>query len=128
MKFLLDSHVFVWMRQEPHRIGVDAISEMLLTSSELFLSLATIWELQIKTDLGKFTFGSPLDAVVEDEIQVNSLVLLPVEQTHIYNLANLPKIHGDPFDRLLISQAIVEDLTIVTADRHFSSYPVKVLW
>ena len=128
MKFLLDSHVFVWMRQEPHRISVDAISEMLLTSSELFLSLATIWELQIKTDLGKFTFGSPLDAVVEDEIQVNSLVLLPVEQTHIYNLANLPKIHADPFDRLLISQAIVEDLTIVTADRHFSSYPVKVLW
>lgn len=128
MNFLLDSHVFVWMHQEPHRISVEAISEMLLTPNSLFLSVATIWELQIKTDLGKLAFSSKLNEVVDTEIKKNGLILLPVEPKHIFNLSMLPKIHGDPFDRLLISQAIVEDMTIITVDEVFSEYPVKILW
>lgn len=128
MKLLLDSHVFVWMRQEPHKISVNAIMEMLLDSTRLFLSSATLWELQIKINLGKFDFGDPLDVVVADEFKENEIELLPVDPEHIFNLSQIPKHHGDPFDRILISQAIVEDMTIVTADRRFSDYDVKRLW
>lgn len=128
MNLLLDSHVFVWMRQEPHRIGVMAISEMMLISSRLFLSSATLWELQIKINLGKFDFGDPLSVVIADEFKENSIELLPVEPKHIFNLSNLPRHHRDPFDRMLISQAMVEDLTVVTVDPKFSEYGVKVLW
>ena len=128
MNLLLDSHVFVWLRQEPHRIGVMAISEMMLTSSRLFLSSATLWELQIKINLGKFDFGDPLSIVIADEFRANSIELLQIENKHIFNLSNLPLHHRDPFDRMLISQALVEDMTVVTVDPKFSEYGTKVLW
>jgi len=128
MNLLLDSHAFIWMRQEPHRIGVMAISEMMLVSSRLFLSSATLWELQIKIDLGKFDFGDPLSVVIADEFRENSIELLPIENKHIFNLSNLPIHHRDPFDRMLISQAMVEEMTVVTVDPKFSEYGVKVLW
>ena len=128
MNLLLDSHAFIWMRQEPHRIGVMAISEMMLVSSRLFLSSATLWELQIKIDLGKFDFGDPLSFVIADEFRENSIELLPIENKHIFNLSNLPIHHRDPFDRMLISQAMVEEMTVVTVDPKFSEYGVKVLW
>ena len=128
MRLLIDSHVFVWMRQEPHRISVEAISEMQLTSTRLFLSTATLWELQIKIDIGKFKFGDPLNTVIDDEFRSNDIELLGIQPQHIFNLSKLPKHHGDPFDRMLISQAMVEDMTIVTADRAFTDYDVKILW
>ena len=124
----MDSHIFVWMRQEPHRIGVNAITEMLLDSARLFLSSATLWELQIKINLGKFDFGEPLEVAVAHEFEQNRIELLPVEPKHIFNLSQLPRHHGDPFDRMLISQALVEDMMIVTADRKISDYNVKCLW
>ena len=128
MNLLLDSHAFVWLRQEPHRVGAMAISEMMLTSSRLFLSSATHWELQIKINLGKFDFGDFLSEVIADEFSENSMELLPIQNEHIYNLVNLPLHHRDPFDRLLISQAMVEDMTVVTIDPKFSEYGIKVLW
>jgi len=128
MNLLLDSHVFVWMRQEPHRISVDAIMEMLMPSNRLFLSNASIWELQIKIKLEKFSFSEKLEFVVNDECQENDIEILPVSLSHIYNLADVAIHHKDPFDRMLISQAMVEDLTIVTRDERFSDYDVKVLW
>ena len=128
MNLLLDSHAFVWMRQEPHRIGVNAMAEMLVDSTRLFLSSATLWELQIKINLGKFDFGDPLNVVVADEFNLNRIELLAIEPEHIFNLSQLPRHHGDPFDRMLISQAIVANMTIVTADSKFSDYNVKCLW
>ena len=104
------------------------MAEMLVDSTRLFLSSATLWELQIKINLGKFDFGDPLNVVVADEFNLNRIELLAIEPEHIFNLSQLPRHHGDPFDRMLISQAIVANMTIVTADSKFSDYNVKCLW
>ena len=128
MNLLIDSHVFIWLRQEPTLISKAASSQLLLKSNRIFLSTATLWELQIKINLGKLKLGDPLDVAVADELQANNLEVLSIEQDHIYGLSNLPPVHGDPFDRLLISQAIANNMTIVSADRHFSSYPVSIIW
>jgi PIN domain nuclease of toxin-antitoxin system len=128
MKLLLDSHTFIWLRQEPHRLSIEASTQMLVASNRLFLSTTTLWELQIKIDLGKLSFSDPLYTVIEDELHGNDIELLHIDPRHIFNLANLPFHHRDPFDRLIISQAFVEDMAVVTMDRRFPQYGVKTLW
>jgi PIN domain nuclease of toxin-antitoxin system len=93
----------------------------------MLLSLASIWKMQIKNQLGKLTFRRPLPDIIESQQRANGLKLLPVELKHIYGLSTLPNHHKDPFDRLLIAQAKIEDIAVVSVDTIFPQYPVKVL-
>lgn len=128
MNLLLDSHTFVWWRDEPNKLSPLALTEISNPNNDVFLSVVTVWELQIKIALNKFTIKGTLENAVKDEQQNNGFQILPVNLAHALYLENLPLYHKDPFDRLLISQAVVENMTLVSADTNFAHYQVNLLW
>ena len=127
MNLLLDSHTFVWWRDEPSNLSRAAYNEISNPNNRVFLSVASVWELQIKIALNKFTIKGTLISAVRDEQQNNDFRILPVELSHALYLENLPLHHKDPFDRLLISQANVENMILVSADSNFAKYQVNLL-
>ena len=127
MKLLLDTHIFIWADDEPERIPASVMTYLADEANELWLSLASVWEMQIKRQLGKFHLQLSLAETIASHQQTNDLRLLPMTAEHIYALDNLPMHHKDPFDRLLIAQAITEDLTLVSVDPKFTLYSVKLL-
>ncbi len=128
MNLLLDSHTFIWWRDEPHKLSAIAFAEISSPINVVLLSVVTVWELQIKIALNKFTIKGGLENAVKDEQQNNGFQILPVQLSHALHLENLPLHHKDPFDRLLISQAMVENLMLVSGDSKFSDYQVNLLW
>ena len=128
MRLLLDTHAFIWMFDKPERLSPKAHALLADGSNELILSVVSVWEMQIKIQLGKLKFTVPLRELVESQKQTNGVQILPVELEHALALDALPAHHKDPFDRLLVAQANVEDASLVSRDPLFSSYPVKLLW
>ncbi|MCL4470046.1 MAG: type II toxin-antitoxin system VapC family toxin [Sulfuricella sp.] len=128
MNLLLDSHVFLWLMNEPERVPDQVLTMCENAENTLYLSVASVWELQIKHALGKLTMRQPLKVILDEQQQSNSMEILPIKLTHLWRLADLPRIHNDPFDRLLIAQAVVEDMHLISADRVFSDYPVRLVW
>jgi PIN domain nuclease of toxin-antitoxin system len=128
MNLLLDSHTFVWWRDETQKLSPTAFAEISNSNNSVFLSVVTVWELQIKIALNKFTIKGTLENAVKDEQQNNGFQVLSVLLSHALYLENLPLHHKDPFDRLLISQAIVENMTLVTTDPEFAKYQANLLW
>lgn len=128
MKLLLDPHTFKWWRDEPAKLSPSAFSEISNPNNTVFLSVVTVWELQIKIALNKFSVKGGLENAVNQERQNNGFQILPINLSHALYLENLPLHHKDPFDRLLISQAIVKILTLVSANANFVDYEVKLLW
>ena len=90
--------------------------------------MATLWEMQIKIMSGKWDVGGPLHVVIEDWLAALDAQILPLEVRHISTLASLERHHGDPFDRILVAQAVSDGLTILTSDATFRSYPTRVIW
>lgn len=127
MNLLIDTHIFIWLQIELHKISAKKLQILEDKSNTLFLSLASIWELQLKIQNGKFSFPKLLPEIIQGQQEINDLRILPITPEHIYELKNLPFHHKDPFDRLLIAQSIVEDFTLVTDDPKFSDYSVKIL-
>ena len=127
MKLLLDTHIFIWWADQPERLSPDALSALEDEANELLLSVASVWEMQIKIQLGKLKLSLPLKELVKNQQDTNDLRVSPVALTHVLALDSLPFHHKDPFDRLLIAQCMAEGLTIVTADSQFSAYSVKLL-
>jgi PIN domain nuclease of toxin-antitoxin system len=127
MNLLLDSHTFIWWRDETHKLSSKALTEISNPQNDIFLSVVTAWELQIKISLSKFSIKGGLENAIKDERQSNNFQILPIELSHALYLENLPPHHKDPFDRLLISQAIVENMTLISADSSFGKYKVKLL-
>ena len=128
MNLLLDSHVFLWLMNEPERVPGQVLTMCENAENTLYLSVASVWELQIKHALGKLIMRQPLKVILDEQQQSNSMEILPIKLTHQLRLADLPRIHNDPFDRLLIAQAVVEDMRLISADRVFSDYPVRLVW
>ncbi|HEX8127617.1 MAG TPA: type II toxin-antitoxin system VapC family toxin [Pyrinomonadaceae bacterium] len=128
MKLLLDTHAFIWWAGEPEKLSSDALALLNDKDNELILSVVSIWEIQIKSQLGKLKLNVSLEELVESQRQENDLQVLPIELEHVLALSALPTLHKDPFDRLLIVQGQIEDADIVSKDRVFVSYPVRVLW
>ena len=92
------------------------------------LSVASIWEMQIKLQLGKLTITMPLAELIESQQQTNNLDILPITLAHVLALQNLPLYHKDPFDRLLIAQAGIEEAVLISSDAVFAKYDVWLLW
>jgi PIN domain nuclease of toxin-antitoxin system len=128
MRVLIDTHVFIWWTSDQMKLSPYISNLLTDPNTEAILSIASIWEMQIKLSLGKLTFETALPVLVEDEVKRNQIKLLPINLTHIYALSNLPNHHRDPFDRLLIAQAMNEKLALVSIDEKFDGYEVERLW
>ena len=128
MKLLLDTHVFLWLRNEPEKIPLHIMNLYEDMRSDAFLSMASIWEMQIKNQLGKLALDIPLNELIDQQCLKNGLQILAIETTHIYALKNLPAHHNDPFDRLIMTQAQTENLTLISADSVFKHYDVDCIW
>ncbi|MCC5814188.1 MAG: type II toxin-antitoxin system VapC family toxin [Leptospira sp.] len=129
MNILLDTHVFLWWSLEPERLPSKLIHIMSSPENSIFLSVASSWESEIKIGLGKLILSEPLQTIINREIQNNDWKILPIHLKHTYQLGKLPPIHRDPFDRILIAQAMSEGLAIATKDSFIQSYKkVKILW
>ena len=118
---------FPLVGRSPRKLSQTALSALQDEVNELLLSVASVWEMQIKIQLGKLKLSLPLKDLIKNQRETNELNLLPVELKHVLALDALPFHHNDPFDRLLMAQSIEEDLTLVSADSHFSAYSVKLL-
>jgi PIN domain nuclease of toxin-antitoxin system len=128
MRLLLDTHCFIWMDDDFSKLSAKVQQAIINPSNTLYLSIVSIWELQIKTQLGKLEFNLPLEQKVEEQVKKNRLEILAITQAHIYGLEKLPMLHRDPFDRLLISQAITEELQLISSDSSIQQYAVSTLW
>ena len=128
MDLLFDTHSFIWWADEPARLSHGALRAFEDENSRLFLSDVSIWEMQIKVQLGKIKLRLPIKELIDSQQRDNQVEILSITTEHILELDNLPFHHKDPFDRLLIAQSIAEDFAIVTTDAEFSDYTVKLLW
>ena len=127
MRLLLDTHVFIWWADDPEKLSPAALTALEDEANDLLLSVASVWEMQIKIQLGKLKLSLPLKELVKNQQETNNLTVSPVALPHVLALDALPFHHKDPFDRLLVAQSIEEDLTLVSADSQFSAYSVKLL-
>ena len=128
MNLLIDTHTFVWIFIEPHRFSAKARSFLEdVETNQFYLSDVSAWEASIKYGLGKLKIPEPPEVFFPDRVRRAEYHHLRIDLRHVTKVHSLPKIHGDPFDRLLISQAQIEDMTIISNDRFFKSYQVKTL-
>jgi len=128
MRLLLDTHAFLWMSLDDPKLCENARLLLADPNNELFLSPASYWEIAIKMSIGSYTLTEPLEEFVNREVQRNDLAILPIGIKHAAVVSQLPFHHRDPFDRMLIAQAMCEDLTVVGKDEVFDQYQVKRLW
>ena len=128
MRLLLDTHTFLWAVAEPRKMSARAASALRNGSNELYLSAASVWEMAIKRSLGKLETDVPLGDLIEQGREKIQLRVLDVIAAHGVSVEDLPFHHKDPFDRLLIAQALWEEMTIVGADGRFDAYGVKRVW
>jgi len=128
MKFLIDTHTFLWFIEDNNRLPQRARELMEDANNELFLSIASLWEIAIKISIGKLEPYQTFDNIFVQHLERNNIQLLPISVEHLAAVSQLPRHHGDPFDRLLIAQAQVENLSIISADATFDAYAVTRLW
>lgn len=128
MNLLLDTHAFLWFIGNDSRLSNDARLAIESPANQKWVSIATCWEIAIKSGLGKLQLADPVEIFLPREIAANRFSLLPIELRHATFVADLANHHRDPFDRLLIAQASIESLQIVGCDAAFDAYGVSHLW
>ena len=128
MKVILDTHAFLWLAESPNKLSTTALDVCRNRTNTLYLSLVSLWEMQIKSQLGKLRLSLSLQESLYEQQYINHIQLLPITTTHIFALNQLPMNHSDPFDRLLIAQALSEQIAILSVDPLFRLYPVSVVW
>jgi PIN domain nuclease of toxin-antitoxin system len=128
MRLLLDTHTFIWFVYNAQDLP-DKTRELLEDdSTELNLSLASVWEMAIKVSIGKLQLGEKVTDLVANQMTKDEIELLPINLPHLNLIETLPLLHKDPFDRLLIAQSQVENIAIVSIDEAFDSYRVNRIW
>lgn len=120
MRLLLDTHIFLWWDSDPHLLPAQIKNLCEDSQNTLILSVASIWEMQSRQQLGKLSLRVPLSTLIEDQQKTNSLEILPVSLNHVLALEHLPLHHKDPFDRLLIAQSNSEDIGLLSVDKVFT--------
>ena len=130
MDLLLDTHAFIWFDLAPEKLSTEIRRQLLSAEHRLYLSVVSIWEMQIKQQLGKLSLGQELAEAVSNQQDKNDVQILSLKPEHIYHLSSLANHHQDPFDRLLIAQAKTQDYHLVTRDKAIRCYvdEVNVLW
>ena len=127
MKYLLDTHILLWYIEGELDLSNQAREIIESAESTKYVSVATLWEIAIKLSIDKLTLTKPFE-IIPEFININGFVLLPILPKHLFEIKKLTHYYKDPFDRLLIAQAISENMTIISADKIFNSYPVNVAW
>jgi PIN domain nuclease of toxin-antitoxin system len=128
VRLLLDTHILLWMFYEPERLSAKAKAALEGGGNELVASHAALWEISTKARRGKLARAGSSVRYILGEMEVRRVGLLPIKLAHILASEDLPYHHGDPFDRIMIAQALSEGLTLVTADAAMRRYDVPTLW
>jgi len=128
MKIIVDTHAFLWLLTDDERLSKTAKKIFLDPENILFISAASLWEICIKTSLGKLSLKSGWLKIIQDEMRINAIQWLPIEMLHCAQLIKLPFHHRDPFDRMLIAQAMAEDMQLMSRDSRLSDYDITRIW
>lgn len=126
MNILLDTHTLLWALTDESKLSERV--RRLLPNASPWLSVASLWEILIKAQIGKIPLPQPVGPFVLSQLKRNGVQILTVTSDHVLRIESLPDHHRDPFDRMLIAQSLEEKLPLVTADRVFARYPVEVIW
>ncbi len=127
MKAILDTNAFLWAITGDRRLSRRA-QQVFVAPCDLWLSVASVWEILIKVQIGKLPLPKPTGPYIVKKLSENKIEVLPVTLDHVIRMESLPVHHRDPFDRIVIAQALEEGLPVITADLHFERYPVQVIW
>jgi PIN domain nuclease of toxin-antitoxin system len=128
MKLLLDTHVLIWWSLDSGKLSRKVYDLLTDFSNTHVVSIASIWEMQVKLQLGKLDLDGKVSELIAHQQQVNNLEILQIDLAHVYALESLQNEHRDPFDRITIAQSIVEEMPLLSADRVFDRYPVNKIW
>ena len=127
MKYLIDTQTLLWIFSHPEKLTKPATQVIKSSQNELLVSMVSFWEIAIKYSIGKLTLPFPVSDLPQ-ETSSNDITLLPIKTLHTLKVAELPFHHRDPFDRLIIGQAMVENVPVISSDDKFADYEIKVLW
>lgn len=128
MRLLLDTHAFLWFIAGDQRLSNHARELIADIDNEAHLSVGSLWEIAIKFSIGKLTLSEPFEDLISGQLIWNDIQVLPIRLADLSLVARLPFHHRDPFDRLIIAQAISNELTIISRDSEFAGYPVTTVW
>jgi PIN domain nuclease of toxin-antitoxin system len=128
MKLLLDTHTLLWFLGEPDYLPPRVLAAIVAAGSDAAVSIGSLWEIAIKASLNKVYLPKNYDELFPQAVPDSGLSLLPIQPAHLVVVSRLPLHHRDPFDRLLIAQAMVEGLTLVSVDNRFAAYGTPLLW
>ena len=128
MNLLLDTHAFIWWLTDQSRLSARSLQALMNNDNTVTLSVASIWEMTIKLKIGKLSVVGDLKDIVQQQVQVNRIQLLAISSVHALKTLDLPLHHRDPFDRMLIAQALSEEMTLITTDASMTAYGVNVWW
>jgi PIN domain nuclease of toxin-antitoxin system len=128
MRHLLDSHTFLWWIADDSQLSPTVRKIIAASEHEILFSAASAWELVIKARLGRLNLSTDPAAFLHRQVKINGFVPLSITMEHAMRVADLPPLHRDPFDRILIAQAVLEDVPLLTADLLIKQYPVRVVW
>jgi PIN domain nuclease of toxin-antitoxin system len=128
MKVLLDTHTFLWWITDSPRLSARAREVIHDSDNELFFSAASGWEIAIKAQLGRLQLPDNLEQFIVEQLALNAILVLPIQLRHALHVYTLPQHHRDPFDRMLVAQSQVENLSLLTADPQITQYEVAIIW
>ena len=126
MRILIDTHIFLWFILEDDRLTSE-LFDLLEADHDVFISVASLWEIAIKSSLNKLKLPEPFDPFIENQVKINDFEILEIGYEHLSVVSQLDFYHRDPFDRLLISQAMIEKMPLVSLDSQFKQYPIQVI-
>ena len=128
MKIIADTHAFLWFITDSEQLSPKAKALLEASESNRVLSVASIWETAIKTSLGKLSFKKPLEELLPEQISLNYFQVLDISMEHALRVASLRMWHRDPFDRMIVAQALTESLPVLSNDEALDAYGVQRLW
>lgn len=128
MRLLLDTVAFLWIITDDPRVSARARELFVDAANEVYLSSVSAWEIALKHSLGRLPLPQPAHVYIPRQREKHGIESLPLDEESALHLARLPNLHADPFDRMLICQALVQGLTLLSSDEHLAQYPVRVIW
>jgi PIN domain nuclease of toxin-antitoxin system len=128
MRLLLDTHAFLWWVTDDDRLSAQARAAIGTPDNDVFLSAASAWEIITKSRIGRLPLHEPVDGFIGRHLEENAFQPLSISMRHAFELETLPDLHRDPFDRMLVAQALAEQMPLVTGDEAVRAYPVTTIW
>lgn len=128
MKVLLDTHALLWWLTDDDRLPMPVGDLIDDAATRVHVSVASLWELTIKVTAGRLEIVDDPATLLTEPLDAAGFRVMPIDRRHVLALPELPQLHGDPFDRMLVAQALVEDLDLVSGDPMIATYPVRVVW